>query len=152
MSIYLFFRPQEKFPDCVETYALFAQVLSDQQKFDRAEELYLRAEKADPDNANLLVHRGLIALQAKGDIAAAVQLIKSAVERDPKCEFAHETLGTIEVQRGNLKDAIKMFEKAIPLANTELEMAHLFGLKDAATAQIQGRREREGFGSWAKRH
>ena len=55
---------------------------------------------------------------------------------DEKCEFAYETLGTIEVQRGNLKRAIELFDKAIPLANTELEMGHLFGLRDAAMAQI----------------
>jgi import receptor subunit TOM70 len=41
-----------------------------------------------------------------------------------------------EVQRGNLKRAIELFDKAIPLTNTELEMAHLFGLRDAAIAQI----------------
>ena len=29
-----------------------------------------------------------------------------------------------------------MYDKAIPLANTELEMAHIFGLKEAALAQI----------------
>lgn len=31
---------------------------------------------------------------------------------------------------------MKWFDKAIPLANTELEMAHLFGLRDAAIAQV----------------
>ena len=41
----------------------------------------------------------------------------------------------IEVQRGHLKKAIKMFENAIPLANTKLEMGHLYGLRDAAIAQ-----------------
>ena len=40
------------------------------------------------------------------------------------------------MQKGNLKRAIELYSKAIPLANTELEMAHLFGLKEAATAQI----------------
>ncbi len=40
------------------------------------------------------------------------------------------------MQRGNLKRAIELFDKAIPLTNTELEMAHLFGLRDAAIAQI----------------
>ena len=55
---------------------------------------------------------------------------------DEQCEFAYETLGTVEVQRGNLKKAIELFEKAIPLANTELEMGHLFGLRDAAMAQV----------------
>jgi len=52
---------------------------------------------------------------------------------DPKCEFAFETLGTIEVQRGNLVAAVDHFEKAIPLCNTELEMAHLFGLVSLST-------------------
>merc|ERR1711879_438184 len=89
----------------------------------------------DPGNANLLVHRGLVALQAKGDVSLAVELITQAIRLDEKCEFAYETLGTIEVQRGNLKKAIELFEKAIPLANTELEMGHLFGLRDAAIAQ-----------------
>ena len=44
----------EKFPDCVETYALFAQVLCDQQNFEKADSYYERAIKVDPANANLL--------------------------------------------------------------------------------------------------
>jgi hypothetical protein len=35
-----------------------------------------------------------------------------------------------------LRRAIELFDKAIPLANTELEMAHLYGLREAAIAQI----------------
>ena len=31
---------------------------------------------------------------------------------------------------------IELFDKAIPLAKTKLEMAHLYGLRDAAMAQI----------------
>ena len=31
-----------------------------------------------------------------------------------------------------MKRAIELFDKAIPLANTELEMGHLYGLRDAA--------------------
>jgi len=126
----------EKFPKCVESFALYAQVMSDQQEFDKADELYQAGMKVDPSNANLLVHRGLVALQSKGDITKAVELITKALEIDEKCEFAYETLGTIEVQRGNLRRACELFDKAIPLSNTELEMAHLYGLRDAATAQM----------------
>jgi len=133
--INLFKQAKEKFPKCVETYALFAQVLSDQSKFEQADELYQEALKVDPKNANLFVHRGLIHLQWKGDIEKAVELITKSLDVDDKCEFAYETLGTIEVQRGHLKKAIELFEKAIPLANTELEMGHLYGLRDAAIAQ-----------------
>ena len=114
----------------------FFQVLSDQQQFEKADSCYERAMKADPTNANVLVHRGLIHLQWRGDVAKAQEYIERAIELDDKCEFAYETLGTLEVQRGNLKRSIELFEKAIPLANTELEMAHLFGMLDAAKAQI----------------
>ncbi len=159
-TINLFEEALEKFPKCVETYALFAQVrsssyscamcsyqvcsnvvllqvLSDQEKFERADRLYQRAQGVDPSNANLLVHRALVTLQWRGDVETAVTLIKSALEMDDRCEFAYETLGTIEVQRGELARALELFEKALPLANTELEMAHLFGLRNAAVAQMR---------------
>ena len=40
-----------------------------------------------------------------------------------------------QVQSGNLKVALGLFDKAIPLANTELEMAQICGLRAAASAQ-----------------
>ena len=43
-----------------------------------------------------------------------------ALEVDDKCEFAYETLGTVEVQRGNLTKAVQLFEKAIPLVIIKL--------------------------------
>ena len=81
------------------------------------------------------VHRGLVLLQWKGDVHTARTYIRKALELDPKCEFAYETLGTVEVQSGNLSAAVELFENAIPLANTELEMGHICGLKSAAVAQ-----------------
>ena len=145
----------------------------------------------------------LLQLQWKSDIEGAVELIKKALEIDNKCEFAFETLGTIEVQRyelwrfsiidfqllwsdqiksclycvihylkknlmiefctqsfalinlmqltlrpdtfksaivcnifrGNLKEAVDLFNKAISLARTEMELSHLYSLQDAAIAQ-----------------
>ena len=38
---------------------------------------------------------------------------------------------------GNLKRGVELFDKAIPLAKTEMEMAHLFSLRDAAVAQLK---------------
>lgn len=51
-------------------------------------------------SAGLFVHRGLLLLQWKGDINEALKLLEKAIEVDDKCEFAYETLGTVEVQRG----------------------------------------------------
>lgn len=37
--------------------------------------------------------------------------------------------------RGNLKTAVELFNKAIPLSKTEMELSHIFSLRDAAIAQ-----------------
>lgn len=55
-------------------------------------------------SAGLYVHRGLLTLQWKGDIEAALKLLEKAIEVDDKCEFAYETLGTVEVQRGKIEN------------------------------------------------
>lgn len=126
----------EKYPDCVECYSLMAQVLSDQQQFPQAEQFYEKAIKIAPDNASLLVHRGIMCLQWKGDIAMAIELMEKAIEIDDKCGLAYETLGTVEVQRANLDRAVELFEKAIKLAKSPAEMCHLYALRNAAVAQI----------------
>lgn len=132
-----FERALERFPQCAEAYILYAQVLSDQQEWGRAEALFDSALSVDPNNATLYVHKGLVQLQKSTDFDKAVKLINKAIEMDDKCDFAYETLGTIEVQRGNLRRSLELFEKAISLAKTELEMTHLFSLKDAAAAQLK---------------
>ncbi|CAH1796180.1 unnamed protein product, partial [Owenia fusiformis] len=125
----------ERFPECSEIYTLYGQTLSEQQNFEKADDLFVRALKVDPENANCFVHRGLLLLQWKQDIEGAAKLIEQALKVDDKCEFAYETLGTLEVQRGHLDRAIELFNKAIRLSKTEIEMAHLFSLLEAAVAQ-----------------
>lgn len=131
-------------------------MLSDQQDFKKADEYFKKALEVDPHNATAYVHRGkfgsklkgiwilipfgktgLLQLQSEGNVDLATNLIQEAINMDDKCEFAYETLGTIEVQRGNLKRAIELFDKAIPLSKTEVEVSHLFSLKDAALAQLK---------------
>ncbi|XP_064651491.1 mitochondrial import receptor subunit TOM70-like [Lineus longissimus] len=126
-----------KFPKCAEGFALYGQSLCDQQLFEKSDEFFLKALEIEPDNANIYVHRGLLRIQWRQDMEGAAKLITKAIEVDDKCEFAYETLGTIEVQRGNLDGAIEHFNKAIKLAKTEIEMSHLFSLLDAAIAQAK---------------
>uniref|UniRef100_A0A182Y5V8 Uncharacterized protein n=1 Tax=Anopheles stephensi TaxID=30069 RepID=A0A182Y5V8_ANOST len=126
----------EQYSDCVECYSILAQVLTEQQQFGEADSCFVRALKVDPNNAQIYVHRGVLQLQWKGDFDEGVKLIKKAIQVDSKCEFAYETLGTIEVQRGNLVEAIRLFERAIELARTEITLVHLYSLKDAAVAQL----------------
>ncbi|XP_071552993.1 mitochondrial import receptor subunit TOM70-like isoform X2 [Panulirus ornatus] len=127
----------KNFPKCVECYVLYAQVLCDQGEHERADSYYIKALEVEPDNPTTLVHRALLILQWKGDLAQARSYITQALEIDEKCELAYENLATIEVQTGNLKRGVELFDKAIPLAKTEMEMAHLFSLRDAAVAQLK---------------
>ncbi|XP_018331748.1 mitochondrial import receptor subunit TOM70 [Agrilus planipennis] len=132
-----FRRATEKFSNSSEVYILFAQVLTERQEFSQAEKLYTKAAELDPSNATILVHRGLLQLQIEGKFEKAVELMKESIKLDEKCEFAYETLATVEVQRGNLLLAIELFDKAIALARTEMEMTHLFSLRDAAASQLR---------------
>ncbi|KAG5893355.1 hypothetical protein JTB14_000120 [Gonioctena quinquepunctata] len=127
----------ERFPSCPETYILFAQVKTEKQEFQEAEELYQKAMEIDSNNASIYVHRGLLLLQWKGEIENSVELMREGIKIDEKSEFAYETLGTVEVQRGNLVLAIDLFNKAIALARSEMEMVHLFSLRDAAASQLK---------------
>lgn len=132
-----FAKATEKFPKCSECFILYAQVLADQQQFDKANEYYDKALSIDGSNATVYVHKGLLYLQWTGDSEKAVKSMNTAIEKDPLCEFAFETLATVEVQRGNFSNAISLFDKAIKLAKTELEMTHLFSLRDAAVSQLK---------------
>lgn len=44
----------------------------------------------------------LLQLQWKQDLDMGLDLISKAIEIDNKCDFAYETMGTIEVQRSVL--------------------------------------------------
>eukprot|EP00090_Calanus_glacialis_P042689 TRINITY_DN7568_c0_g1_i1.p1 TRINITY_DN7568_c0_g1~~TRINITY_DN7568_c0_g1_i1.p1 ORF type:complete len:527 (-),score=139.62 TRINITY_DN7568_c0_g1_i1:104-1630(-) len=131
----------DKYPSCVEVYALYAKVLQETADIDGADEMYKKGSELNPDNANLIVHRALLALQKTGDVESTMSEINRAIKVDEKCEFAFETIGQIEIQRDNMEAAVEAFDKAIPLVNTELEMAHLFGLRESAYAKMVSKRK-----------
>lgn len=126
----------DKFPNCVECYSVMAQVLTEQGQYEQADSFFEKAIKLQPTAATMYVHRGIMQLQWNGDIEKAMNYMNKGIEMDGKCELAFETLGTIEVQRGNLENAVELFKKAIHLAKSEPELVHLYALKNAAVAQI----------------
>lgn len=89
----------KRFPKYQEAYVLYAEILSDRENYDRAQELFDKAIELDNQNANVYVHKAILHLKISGDVEKAVELITKAIKIDDKCLFAYETLGTIEVQR-----------------------------------------------------
>ncbi|KAK3769093.1 hypothetical protein RRG08_017067, partial [Elysia crispata] len=111
--------------------------LSDQGKFEEAETYFKKANEVQPQNANNIVHRGLMLLQWQGNVEGTMNLLSQALKVDPTCQYAYEIKGTIEVQRGNLSEATKAFKQAIELSNSASEMAHLYSLMEAAQVQVK---------------
>ena len=83
---------------CISFIMNLFQVLCDQGEHERADSYYVKALEVEPDNPTTLVHRALLILQWKGDLAQARSYITQALEIDDKCELAYENLATIEVQ------------------------------------------------------
>ncbi len=53
----------------------------------------------------------LLQLQWKQDLDLGLELISKAIEIDNKCDFAYETMGTIEVQRWDLQlDSVRTID------------------------------------------
>jgi len=130
-----------KFPDCVEAYALYAKVLQERFELEKADNMYKSGSDLNPKNGNLVIHRALLKLQRDGDVEYTLKEINRAITIDEKNEFAYETLGQLEIQRENYQKAADHFAKAIPLVNTELEMAHLYGLMHSALAKVSAKKK-----------
>ncbi|XP_012222349.1 mitochondrial import receptor subunit TOM70 [Linepithema humile] len=126
----------DKFPDLPECYMLYAEMMTETEQFDKADTYFAKAIEKDPDNAIIYVHRALLQLQWTGNIELVVKYINKALELDEKCELAYESLGSLEVQSGNLERGIMLFEKALEYCRTTMELTHVYSLRDAAKTQL----------------
>lgn len=114
-----------EFSDIPEAYNLYAQILSEQENYEKADKFYKISLEKDPTNAALMVQRALNVMTWKNDFQEPIEMLNEAIRIDNTCEFAYETLATIEIQRGNLSQAIELFEKAIQLTRSEDSMTNL---------------------------
>jgi import receptor subunit TOM70 len=85
--------------DVPEALNLYAQILSEQEDYAKAEKYYEIALEKDPKNAALLVQRALNLMTWQNEFDRPVEMLNQAIEIDETCEFAFETLATIEIQR-----------------------------------------------------
>lgn len=120
-----------------EAYNLYAQILSEQENYEKAEKYYRIALEKDPDNAALLVQRALNIMTWKNEFDEPIIMLNEAIKIDDTCEFAYETLATIEIQRGQLTRAVELFEKAIQLTRSEDSMNNLCCMLVGAKTQFK---------------
>nr|XP_061803910.1 mitochondrial import receptor subunit TOM70-like [Nerophis lumbriciformis] len=130
----------KRFPTCAEAYALYAQALTMVKLFGQADEMYDKCIEVEPDNATHYVYKGLLQLRWKRDLdwtsmsELGLDLIRKAIEIDNKCAFAYESMGFVELLRGNYDKAIEMSTKAIDLAKTANDVGTHYTKREAAYA------------------
>jgi tetratricopeptide (TPR) repeat protein len=105
-----------------------------------AEASLRKAERRDPDDAEVLCLAGAVA-SARGDADGALELLARAAEADP--ESPHPLLQAAELElysRGDPDAAIAMAERALELADGDEERADVLLLR--AEAELDGEDER----------
>jgi len=85
--------------DIPEAFNLFAQILGEQEEYEKADKFYKNALEKDPKNASLMVQHALTIMSWKNDFEEPIKILNEAIKLDETCEFAYETLATIEIQR-----------------------------------------------------
>ena len=85
--------------DIPEAFNLFAQILSEQEEYEKADKFYKNALEKDPKNAALMVQHALSIMSWRNDFEEPIKILNEAIKIDETCEFAYETLATIEIQR-----------------------------------------------------
>lgn len=122
-------------PDASDLHSMYAQVLTEMNYFEQADQVLLGLAKSDPTDGNVYVSRALLQFHLKNDSDEVANLMKEALKIDPKIIFAYEILGSIETQRGNIDEAIKIFKAALEHAQSEAEFSRCYSLLDSAISQ-----------------
>jgi mitochondrial import receptor subunit TOM70 len=75
------------------------------------------------------VNKSLAIFQWNHDVKKAESLCREALDVDPECDVALATLSQLQLQQGNINDAIESFEKSAKLARTEAELINALTCK-----------------------
>jgi Flp pilus assembly protein TadD len=82
-----------------------------------------------------MVNKGLALFQSKQDAASAIKLCEEALTIDPENEAAVATLAQLNLQQGNVVEALKMFNRHCELARTEPELTNALTYKYVSASE-----------------
>ncbi|CAG7724936.1 unnamed protein product [Allacma fusca] len=126
-----------KFPNSPDVFNLYGQVLMENQQFHEADQQFDKVLELDPTNASVYVHKAMAQFQINRDPDKMIQTLRDSLKMDDRNEFVYETLGTLELQSGNLDKAVEAIGKALEYAKSFQEMMMLSSLKKAAEVQVK---------------
>ncbi|HOB92617.1 MAG TPA: methyltransferase domain-containing protein [Aquabacterium sp.] len=111
-----------------------AMALHQQGQADAAEQLYLQIPEGEPQYADALHLRGLLAAKRR-EWETAQALIWQAIQRKPDEAMFHNNLGNVCLERGMAHEAGVMYARAIELDGMRLDALSNLGLLLARTGR-----------------
>ncbi|GAA95361.1 uncharacterized protein L969DRAFT_92382 [Mixia osmundae IAM 14324] len=124
-----------------EIHNYYGEVLLDLKKFEEAYAAFAKAVEMNlagpkPVNVLPLVNQALCVFTWNQDFAQAEQLCQRAITIDENCDVAVATCAQLKLQQNQIPAAAKLFNRAVELARTEVELVNAISYVAAAEAQL----------------
>ncbi|KYQ47966.1 Mitochondrial import receptor subunit TOM70, partial [Trachymyrmex zeteki] len=113
-------------PECVCCYVLYGQIMFKTQQYQKGDAYFVKAIEKDPDYA--IVYLLLWNCNLDNTLEYLNKVLKletCSIEGKLRCI---EMLRTIEIQRGNIEEAIKLSDKALKFCRTLKELLYIYGV------------------------
>ncbi|KYQ47967.1 Mitochondrial import receptor subunit TOM70, partial [Trachymyrmex zeteki] len=127
------------FPECAFCYHYYRKMMSETQQYQKAHVYFTKIIKKHPDDTSMsfvYLQRALLQLDWDNDFDKAMKYLYKAIELDEKLSSAYKVLGTVEIERGNIEEAIRLFDKALVYCFIFEELVNLYYLRDTAKVKL----------------
>jgi tetratricopeptide (TPR) repeat protein len=112
-------------PTNAEAHRKIAQIYLTQKEFQKAKESLALAEKSEPQNAELFTLQAEYWVSAEKDIQKGKELLKNALEVDPKFVKAVRDSALVSSMEGDSGEAERLFKQAIALDPSNV-ISHIY--------------------------
>ena len=113
-ALQLFHQVLQQNPSATEAYIGIGDVYLDQQDYVKAEPVFARAARLEPDNFSAQYGHG-VALQMLDRLVDAVRAFHRALTINPSSPEANLQLGTVYLQQRDTKSALNFLARAVEL-------------------------------------
>ncbi|XP_018046992.1 PREDICTED: mitochondrial import receptor subunit TOM70-like, partial [Atta colombica] len=133
------FEKYTNLPECIFCCQYYSKMMSESQQYQKADIYFTKIINKHPENTSMslvYLQRAFLQFDWSGYSDKAAKYLKKAIELDEKCSSAYEALGIIEIKRGNIEEAIRLFDQAVIYCRTFKELLNLYYLRDAVKIEL----------------
>ena len=123
------------FPGIGEVFNYHGEILLDQKKFEEALSRFNQAIEVSSSNPLPYINIAVLYLQWNSDAVEAEKQCRKAIECDPLCDIAYTQLAQILCQQNKVPEALEVYEKAIEVTRTEVEVMNVVSCREATKVQ-----------------